>query len=162
MKYGRDAVRVIVSQHSDDLAVVWSARCVSAKAGHVALRHLARFDERIAAHQDGCVIAGNHGTHLLKEALVESGPVRVFAAAIVALESKDRKAFEDCVSMAEALPECVTGLTAALGWVETDRLSGIVKHLLSASSDVRRRLALAACRMHRVDPGTTALKRGTE
>jgi len=148
----RAVIPTVVAQHFEDLAILWSARRTLASAGHVALRHLRRFDERIAAHQDGCVVAGEYGIQKLKEELVEPGPAQLFAAAVVALDARDRPAFEHCLIVADAVSDSSSGLASALGWVASSRLTGIAKDLLNAGSTVRRRLGLAACRLHGADP----------
>jgi len=58
-----------------------------------------------------------------------------------------------CVAVAESVPDSAPGLSAALGWVPRQRLTGVVKDLLTSESTFRRRIALAACRYHETDPG---------
>ncbi len=54
----RGAIAIVTDQHVDELAILWNMRREQAQAGPVALRHLARLDERIAANLDGCLVAG--------------------------------------------------------------------------------------------------------
>ncbi len=150
----RDVIEIVVDQHAEDLPLHWNIRQTLAVAGHVALRHLARFDGRIAADQDGCVVAGASGLGRLERDLEEAGAARFFAAAIVALDAADRAAFDRSVIAAESNPEALVGVTAALGWVSATRLTDIGRELLNSRAPVRRLLGLAACRLHRVDPGT--------
>jgi uncharacterized protein (TIGR02270 family) len=77
----------------------------------------------------------------------------MFAVAAVALEARERAGFEQCLAVAEAVQECLSGLISALGWVPRDVLAGIGRDLLISQSPFRRRLGLAACRLHGVDPG---------
>lgn len=146
-------VENVVEQHATDLASLWNTRHDHTRAPHVALRHLLRVDNRIAAHLDGCLVAGAEGQRLLHAQLVGPGPAAVFAAAVVALEARDLDAFQACASVIEVEPAGLQGVVSALGWVERDRLSGLGKQLLASSSPTRRRLGLAACRVHGVDPG---------
>ncbi len=156
-RIARPLVGPIVDQHVADLAVLWNTRRDHTWAPHVALLHLTRVDNRLAAHQDGCVIAGSEGLRLLLGQLIEPAPPAIFAATVVALETQDGQGFNHAATVAEALTEGVEAVISALGWVERDRLSGIGKQLLESPSPFRRRLGLAACRLHGVDPGAALL-----
>lgn len=153
----RAVIPIVVAQHVEELAILWNIRRALASAAHVALRHLARFDERIAAHQDGCVVAGNYGSQKLKEQLADPGPAQVFAAAVVALDMQDRAAFDHCLTVVEAAPGSFPGAASAIGWITSARLAGVAQDLLNASSPIRRQLGLAACRLHGADPGPALL-----
>jgi uncharacterized protein (TIGR02270 family) len=146
-------IPVVIEQHADELATLWTSRDGLRAAGHVALRHLARFDERIAAHQDGCVVAGHDGLRVLNAQLATVSSGRLFAAGVVAFDLNDRGTVTRCLALAEAVPDARRGMTSALGWVASDRLRGIVKDMLTAQSAVLRSLGLAACRLHVVEPG---------
>jgi uncharacterized protein (TIGR02270 family) len=146
-------IEAVVAQHAEDLAILWNIRRQLVGAGDVALRHLDRLDRRIAAHQDGCIVAGSDGVALLRERLSDAGPGQLFALSVVALEMGDRDALETCFAVAESVPESALGLVSALGWVGRDRLVRVGSELLGSRSPGRRRLGLAACRLHRVDPG---------
>jgi hypothetical protein len=49
----------VVSQHVEELTLLWSQRTDLVGAPHAGLRHLQRWDERRAAHLDGIVVAGD-------------------------------------------------------------------------------------------------------
>ena len=153
----RAPVETIVAQHVEDLAVLHRVRAILVNAGHVALRHLARFDERVAAHQDGCLVAGTAGALILRARLAEPSASELFAVAVVALESGDHSAFVHGLHLAAAADDTVTGLTSSLGWVSPARLTGVVQGLLTSDTPLHRRLGLAACRLHGVDPGAPLL-----
>ena len=146
-------VPFVVEQHADELATLWSVRDDLSSVGHARLRDLSRFDERIAAHQDGCVIGGDDALRVLTAQLAATSAGRVFAGAVVALDLSDRGATARCLALAEASPRARRGMKSALGWVGSDRLRGIVRDLLKAPSPVQRSLGLAACRLHGVGPG---------
>jgi len=156
--YGQqnDIVGNVVDQHVDELVILWTTRRLLVRSSHAALRHLERFDERIAAHQDGCVVAGDHAVARLTASLAEPDAGELFAAGCVALATQQIEAFERCVLVAEALEddERIGGLKSALGWADAANLTGVVRDMLAAPSPVRRQLGLAACRMHSVDPGS--------
>jgi uncharacterized protein (TIGR02270 family) len=153
----RPIVDVIVSQHIEDLAILWNTRSVLLSAGSVALRHLARLDNRLAAHHDGGVVAGADGLGMAVGRMSEPTPGTMFATAVVAIDLRDATQWDHCAAAAEAVPESASGLLSALGWVERDRLAGIGRTLLESPSPFRRRLGLAACRLHGVDPGPALL-----
>lgn len=157
----RNVISVVIEQHGEELAALWSTRQALTRAGHVALRHLARIDQRIAAHQDGCVIGGAAALEVLNAQLATATPGRLFAAAVVAFDLNDRPTVARCVALAEAVPDARAGLISALGWVSPDRLQGIVREMMTASSSVLRAVGLAACRVHGVSPGS-ALVDGLE
>ena len=153
----RAVVTPVLDQHVADVEILWSTRCRLAESGHVDLARLKRFDDRIAAHTDGCVIAGAEGLRRVSEALAEPDESQAFSVSVTALEAADRQAVDRCMAVAETIAPAAVGLISALGWVERDRLSGIGKQLLESTSPFRRRLGLAACRLHGVDPGPALL-----
>jgi uncharacterized protein (TIGR02270 family) len=146
----------VVAQHADELASLWITRGFLTRAGQVGLTVLREFDERLAAHLDGCVVAGATGIEILRSNLDAGGAAEAFALAVASLESNDCASFDDAVAVAEKSDGCVPGLESALGWVGRDRLLGHGRDLLGSASPFRRRLGLAACRLHAVDP-TAAL-----
>ena len=146
-------VPIVLEQHAEELATLWATRNGLAANGHIRLRQLARFDERIAAHEDACLIGKQHALRVLIEQLGSMSAGRVFAAAVAGFDLGDRDTIARCVALAEASPDARRGMASALGWVSPSRLTGIVKDLLTAPSTIQRSLGLAACRLHRVDPG---------
>lgn len=146
-------VAAVVQQHAEEAAMLSHLRQVLVRAPHVRLLQLGRLDERIAAHLDGLAVAGPAGHGLLRAALERPRAGEVFAAAVAALHSRDSTWFDDLVALAGALPEARQGLLRALGWVSAADLQGVGRTLLGAADPVRRELGLAACRLHRVDPG---------
>lgn len=150
-------VPFVIEQHAEELATLWETRDGLASNGHVRLRDLARCDERIAAHQDACLIGKNHALRVLVEQLGAMSAGRVFAVAVAGCDMGDNEVIARCVALAEATPDARRGMTSALGWVESVRLRGIGKDLLEAPSAIRRILGLAACRLHGVSPGAALI-----
>jgi uncharacterized protein (TIGR02270 family) len=149
----RPVIVAVVQQHAEEAAMLRHIRSVLVRAPHVALLHLGRLDERIAAHLDGLLVAGRAGKALATAALERAGAGEVFAAAALALQARDAPALEPLIALAQALPEARRGVASALGWVSAAELQGVVQRLLGASDGTRRALGLSACRMHQVDPG---------
>jgi uncharacterized protein (TIGR02270 family) len=157
----RPIVPFVLDQHAEELAFLWEIRRTLVGAGHVALRHVARFDRRIDAHRDGCAVAAKDGRQRLEELLKTPGPGPAFAAGVVALETKDREAFEACLAEVEAVPESIAGISSALGWVHRTSVLLVGRDLLDSASAIARRLGLTACRHHAADP-REALKRALD
>jgi hypothetical protein len=78
----RQPVPPVIHQHTEASAILRRTRSVLVQATHVSLLHLARLDERIAAHLDGVAVAGEYGSRLCEAALETPGVGEVFAAAL--------------------------------------------------------------------------------
>lgn len=150
----RPPIAVVVQQHAEEAAILRNVRSLLVRAPHVRLLQLRRLDDRIAAHLDGLAVAAEFGTKLCQAALETPGAGEVFAAGVRAIEDQDTERLARLFAIAQALPEGERGLVSALGWVSASLLQGTIKALLLADDPFRRQLAIAACVMHRVDPGS--------
>lgn len=153
LAFARPPIPAVVSQHVEEAAHLRHVRSVLVRAPHVKLHQLGRLDERIAAHLDGIAVAGDYGLRLCTEALASPGAGEVFALAVRALELRDAARLLKLFDLAEAEPAAERGLISAFGWVSAPLLQGTIRALLAAPRPTMRRVALAACAMHRVDPG---------
>lgn len=151
--FARPPIPAVVSQHVEEAAHLRHVRSVLVRAPHVKLHQLGRLDERIAAHLDGIAVAGDYGLRLCTEALTSPGAGEVFALAVRSLELRDPARLLKLFDLAEAEPAAERGLISAFGWVSAPLLQGTIRALLAAPRPSMRRIALAACAMHRVDPG---------
>src|SRR5262245_13864640 len=79
----------VVSQHAEDAAFLWFSRDRAVRAPHYYLKDLARLDERVEANIDGLRVAGSVGWDLAAEAMKREGLGELFAAAVLAFESRD-------------------------------------------------------------------------
>lgn len=149
----RQPIPAVVQQHAEESAVLRQIRSVLVRAPHVRLRHLRRLDDRIAAHLDGLAVAGSYGTALCTAALERTGAGEVFALAVRLIDERDDRALDRLAALAAALPDARRGLLSAFGWVSAAQLQGLVQSLLASRDAQRRALAIAACRLHRADPG---------
>jgi uncharacterized protein (TIGR02270 family) len=123
------------------------------RAPHVKVRHIGRFDERIAAHLDGIAVAGEAGWKCCETALATASAGAIFTATVRAIEDANEQGVDTLLSIAETLPSARTGLIAAFGWVSGQQLIGLVSGLLQSTSHFRRMVGIVSCAMHRVDPG---------
>jgi uncharacterized protein (TIGR02270 family) len=149
----RALIPVVVQQHAEDVAMLRNTRTVLVSAPHVKLHLLRRLDDRLAAHLDGLAVAGECGSTLAASALESPGRGEAFTATVRAIEDRDAIGLEKQLAIAEAVPESLPGVISAFGWISAAGLRGITKALLDSPNLFRRRIGLAACAMHQVDPG---------
>jgi uncharacterized protein (TIGR02270 family) len=150
---GGPPIIAIVSQHVDEAASLRRQRTRLVRAPHIRLNLLRRHDERIAAHLDGVVVAGEAGRELARAAAAENGTGEVFTAAVIAIGSRDLAALEQMTEVARRSSDAARALVSATGWVSARDVRPLVKDWLGASDPDLRGLALGACAMHGVDPG---------
>ncbi|MCB1914887.1 MAG: TIGR02270 family protein [Rhodocyclaceae bacterium] len=146
-------IPAVIAQHAEEAAILRNLRSFEVVAPHVTLHQLLRLDNRIAAHLDGLSIAGEAGEALCAEALEDPGIGELFAATIGAIERGDRQALHHLVAVVQAAPECENGFISAFGWAAPERLSGLAVEFLEADDPFLRRVGIACCAMHDVDPG---------
>jgi len=142
----------IVAQHAEETAFLWSHRCVLVHMPHIGLSQLAKHDDRLAAHIDGLRVAGDRGWELCEVQLEVGEPGEMFAAMLIAAEEKNAAKMDKLFALAESVPAMQTGLIAAFGWISAQFLQGTIGGFLASTSSFRRRVGIACCAMHRVDP----------
>ena len=143
----------VVRQHVDGIAALASNRMLLVDASTATLQRLQGFDRRLGSHFDGLRMAGEEGWALCEAALEMPSAGRVFAVALSALDERDDGRLARVFALAQAAPGTIGGLLGALEWVERAQLQGTVASLLRDRDGFRRMVAVAACAMHRVDPG---------
>ncbi|WHZ21847.1 MAG: hypothetical protein OJF47_000959 [Nitrospira sp.] len=154
-------IESIVSQHAEEAAFLWLLRNNAVHAPHYALKDLAKLDDRVEAHLDGLRVAGDAGWNFCKEGLTQQEPGEVFAAAVLAFESGYEDRINEVLTVGCASMELSRGLISALGWIPFQQVSPHIHRLLTAESSLQKRVGIAACAVHRRDPGaalTDALK----
>ncbi len=119
----------------------------------IKLGGLRRHDNRLAAHLDGVAVAGSEKNAFCEEALQRGNVGATFVATVEALQDGDdglyRRAVRSCDEDGTRRGEFLAGF----GWIEPRHLRGVVQGLLSSRNACERTAAIAACAMHRVDPG---------
>jgi uncharacterized protein (TIGR02270 family) len=149
----RPAIHGIVLQHLDDAAHLRSVRALLLRAPHVTLRDIDRTDERLSAHLDGLFISGDAGAQLSRAALEVPAVGQIFVSAVLAIEQRDMPQIERLLSLMDAVPDAARALSSAFGWVAPASLRGVTAQLLAAELPSAKCLGVAACALHRVDPG---------
>src|SRR5262245_45515668 len=81
----------VVAQHIEGAADLRVTRSVLLRAPHVGLFLLSRHDERVRAHLDGLIVAGDAGYRMAQQALDEGGFGQVFVMGVTAIERRDRE-----------------------------------------------------------------------
>ncbi len=142
----------LVTDHAEETAFLWLQRTHAVHAPNYAPQQFADLDERLTAHIDGLRVAGDEGWHIVEQGLETDGPEDFFPAAVLALEATDGR-FERLVERVKSAPDVVPGIISALGWVSTRFLAGRVTALIDAADPLRQKLGIAACALHRKDPG---------
>jgi uncharacterized protein (TIGR02270 family) len=146
-------VPAVLRQHAEESVMRRNVRSMLASAPHVKLHHLRRLDDRLAAHLDGLAVAGESGRKLCQAALEKPGVGEIFAATVRVIEDRNATGLDNLLALVEAVPESMPGLISAFGWASAQHLSGTIKNLLASGGATQMQLGIAACAMHRVDPG---------
>jgi uncharacterized protein (TIGR02270 family) len=138
-------IESILAEHLEDAGFLWSQRNRYLEAPQVTLRTLRRLDDRLEAHLDGLRIAQSSDPSCMSFE-PDASAEQMFVATALALDSGGLESV-----LAEArTAEHIRAATAAFGWVSGKSLRGIVRRLLESGSVIERRLAIAACAVHRV------------
>ncbi len=143
----------IYEEHAEEAAFQWLLRDAAVGEPHYSLNDLAVLDNRVEAHLDGLRIAGGAGWEICKEALGEEEAGEVFAAAVMAFENGSDERIQTVLEAGSGSPELSRPLISALGWLAYPQVEGHIKNLLSSDSPELRRVGIAACAVHRQDPG---------
>ena len=119
-------IPAVLEQHAEDAVVVHAARTALVCASHAKLHQLGRFDERVAAHMDGLVVAEGSAQGIVGR-LLEGPSLSVgFVAAVLSLVAHGRESMDRLYALAEEVPDVARGLRAAFGWVDPPQLRGWV------------------------------------
>ena len=143
----------IITQHAEEASFLWLLRDHAIRAPHYSLTDLAELDDRVEAHLDGLRIAGDAGWEMCKEGLGYEEAGEVFAAAILAFESEDAARIETVLTAGSPSLELSYALVSALNWLSYPQAQIPIQQLLNTTSPDLRRVGIAACAMHRQDPG---------
>ena len=151
-------VSVALNQHIADATHLRHVRSAQTAGPHIKLHHLARLDERIAAHLDGLFVAEDHGWQACQGALDPVSTGSLFTATLLALEAQRDKRLPQVLALAEAVPAARSGLLSAFGWTSAQKLQGITGPLLASENAFRQLVGFATCSVHRVDPGAALVQ----
>ncbi|MBL8447141.1 MAG: TIGR02270 family protein [Zoogloeaceae bacterium] len=149
----------LVAQGADEVVFLYGQRARMLEQSHVGLPDLARLDARLQAQLDGLRLAGVAAWAACDAHLAAQDAGAVFALMVLALEADQTEWAAHLLALAEGrFAGAEAALIAAYGWVSADFLRGSVRRLLADDSALSRRIGLAACVAHRVDPGQALLR----
>jgi uncharacterized protein (TIGR02270 family) len=143
---------VVVEQHAEEAAFLWTMRDQAVLAPNYALKDLERLDERVEAHLDGLRIAGQVGFEACRRALEGAAPGEVFAAGVLGIGAADEGLIQKVLAFS-GVEGLRRGLVSALGWLPFEKVAGKIGGFLSSEHPEVRRIGVAASAVHRVDPG---------
>jgi uncharacterized protein (TIGR02270 family) len=149
-----DRYEDIAEEHAGQAAFLWHLRSLAVAQSHYLLDDLEALDSRLAAHVDGLREAST-AWDACRRLLADGTPWAAAPLALMALERGDGRQVAQLLALAEQQPAWVPMLEAAFGWVSPQFLRGTIRVILHAASPLWRRIGLAGCAIHRVDPGAT-------
>ena len=109
------AIPSVLAEHLEQLAMLWEQREGAQRSPDFLREDAAELDERLEAHVDGLLFAGDEADALLEEGLKSDEAAGAFAAAYVLLRQKTQ-ASADCVvdAFLEAQEDQLSGIRQAL------------------------------------------------
>jgi uncharacterized protein (TIGR02270 family) len=120
---------------------------------HYLPNDLLNLDNRVEANIDGLRIAGDEGWKICKDALAWEEPGEIYAAGVLAFESRDSERIKEVIKVGISEAELSKGLISALGWIPFDQVIGYIQKFLDSGIVDLRRIAIAAMAVHRQDLG---------
>jgi uncharacterized protein (TIGR02270 family) len=134
-----------VAIHSQEAASLFETRRAQLGLAHVNLSDLQRLDDRLLAHFDGLAVAGEYAyaPRLLDAELENISRGAAFALAVWAIEGGRVDRLDRLWSLVSDAPVVAEGR----------HLQGVVRDLMRSTDGAKRAAGLAACAMHRADPG---------
>jgi uncharacterized protein (TIGR02270 family) len=148
---------IVLDLHVEEAAFLTVLRDYALRAPHYDLDDLCKLDERIDAHLDGLRIAGPNGLEALLAQLDPHAVGEMFASVVLAFEAGDAQVLSRLSEHLRSAADTERGYLMALGWLDWERISPWIDRMLAAPAPLFRRLGLAACGMHRHDPGPALL-----
>lgn len=148
---------VIIDQHAEEASFLATLRDDALRAPHYDLDDLGTLDNRIDAHLDGLRIAGTTGLETLLTQLSPHAIGEMFASAVLAFEAGNAQVLSRLSQHLRSAEEAERGYLMALGWLDWEWVSPWIDRMLASPEPLFRRLGLAACGMHRHDPGPALL-----
>lgn len=152
-----ESLSPILDQHTEEASFLAALRDYAVRAPHYDLDQIGTLDNRIDAQLDGLRIAGTTGLATLLAQLGPHAVGEMFASVVLAFETADAKVLSRLSEHLRSALETERGYLMALGWLDWERVSPWIERMLASPEPLFRRLGLAACGMHRHDPGPALL-----
>jgi uncharacterized protein (TIGR02270 family) len=151
-RYQNAIIPDVIREHVEEAGSIFETRSRLAAAANISIEDLSRFDQRLAAHLDGLLIAGDCARTLCFEPFMAPSSGAVFTAAVLSIDAGDQTQLDRLFALVGAEPATRDGLNSAFGWMEPARLQGVVSGLLGSCDALHRLIGITACAMHGVGP----------
>jgi uncharacterized protein (TIGR02270 family) len=145
--------RVIVEQHAEESVFLWLLRDSAVNEPHYSLSDLTNLDERTEANIDGLRIAGDEDWEICKKTLALEDAGQIFTGAVLTFESGRADRVKDVLEAGSKELELSRGIVSGLGWLQYSWTEKFIQSYLISELPALRRIGLAACSVHRKDPG---------
>ncbi len=148
------ALEAVVTRHFEEAVALWPHRNADVHGSQRMLDDLCWSDGRVSAHLDGLRIAQDYGwdESSIEENLADPG--EAFVRVLLALDKQKPDTLEGLLLAVEGNQAAARGAVSAFGWASSSSLRGTVRELLASSHPFRKQIGIAACAVHRVDPGS--------
>jgi uncharacterized protein (TIGR02270 family) len=149
----------IVQQHFDTYRFLWSQRQGALRSPDFTEGDLARVEDRMEAHLDGLLVAGEHAITLLEANLAGDDASAVLAAAFVLLAmDRDDAAAKVVEALLQAQGSQIDGLRQALCLGDITRIVPRLRELFASPSTLAAAVAAEALAFHgRLDASSLRL-----
>ena len=148
---------IVLDLHAEEAGFLAVLRDYALRAPHYDLDDLSKLDDRLEAHLDGLRIAGPGGLETLLAQLGQHAIDEMFASVVLAFEAGNAQVLSRLSEHLRSVVDTERGYLMALGWLDWERVSPWIDRMLASPEPLFRRLGLAACGMHRHDPGPALL-----
>src|SRR5262252_6773034 len=142
-----------IAQQVEHCIALRERRSVLVRSARVTLEDLLRLDGHLRTCIDGLHAGREPAAELADTALATPRVGAAFTVAVLALQNKDTRRLDQLITLARTVPEVRRGLVSALGWVPAKSLREVSAGWFATPDRFLRRLGIAACAVHRVDPG---------
>ena len=143
----------VISQQGEQASFLWILRNAAVAAPHYSVGDLAKLDGRLEAHLDGLRIADEEGWAILQKQLAFEEAGEVFAASVLAFETKNEPRIQKVFEVVDKEPALAEGMVSALGWMSFEQAAAHIEGLLRSDAPLLRRIGIAGCAVHRQNPG---------
>ena len=148
---------IVLDQHAEEASFLAILRDYALRAPHYDIAHLDNLDNRLDAHLDGLRIAAPGAQETLLAQFGSHAVGEMFVSVVLAYEAANAQVLSRLSEHLRSALETERGYLMALGWLDWDRVSPWIERMLASPEPLFRRLGLAACGMHRHDPGPALL-----
>lgn len=148
-------IQGIITEFTEEAAFLWHLRNRAVGAPHFSLYDLVKLDERIEAHLDGVRVSGEAGWDVCEATLGSEDPEKFFAPSVLAFEGGNRTRIEKVLDAIGQDTGKARAAISALGWISYEQAEPHIKSLLGSESTFHRYIGIAACAVHRRDPGSS-------